>query len=70
MTTEKSKVTASKPAAAAVEDGTGVIALDPWLSPYKSALQERYSISTLSSLLRCFDAAVTYLQDRIFFLNG
>ncbi|KAG0378707.1 alpha-1,4-glucan branching enzyme [Mortierella sp. AD032] len=26
-----------------VEDGTGVIKLDPWLSPYKSALQERYA---------------------------
>lgn len=65
MTTEKSKVTASKTVAVA-EDGTGVIALDPWLSPYKTALQERYSISTLSSLLRCFDAVVTYPQDRTF----
>ncbi|KAG9066326.1 alpha-1,4-glucan branching enzyme [Linnemannia hyalina] len=43
MTTENSKVTASKQTAAATEDGTGVIALDPWLSPYKTALQERYA---------------------------
>ncbi|KAF9292384.1 alpha-1,4-glucan branching enzyme [Linnemannia elongata] len=43
MTTEQSKVSASKSTAAAAEDGTGVIALDPWLSPYKTALQERYA---------------------------
>lgn len=66
MTTEQSKVSASKSTAAAAEDGTGVIALDPWLSPYKTALQERYSMLTVSSLLHCFDAADTYLQDRAF----
>lgn len=65
MTTEKNKVTA--------EDGTGVIALDPWLSPYKTALQERYSIPTLISLLLLYFVAVhTYFQDRafIFISNG
>jgi len=30
-------------AATSLEDGTGVIQLDPWLAPYKTALQERYA---------------------------
>ncbi|KAG0202320.1 alpha-1,4-glucan branching enzyme [Mortierella sp. GBA30] len=41
MTTEN-KVTAAA-VTPALEDGTGVIQLDPWLAPYKSALQERYA---------------------------
>jgi hypothetical protein len=74
MTTEKNKVTATKttaaaPAPKAAEDGTGVIALDPWLSPYKTALQERYSLPTLIS--RFCDALLpshTYFQYRAFIL--
>ncbi|KAF9569561.1 alpha-1,4-glucan branching enzyme [Mortierella alpina] len=41
MTTEN-KVTAGA-AGTSFEDGTGVIQLDPWLAPYKTALQERYA---------------------------
>ncbi|KAF9185660.1 alpha-1,4-glucan branching enzyme [Haplosporangium sp. Z 11] len=42
MTTEN-KVTAEATTASAFEDGTGVIKLDPWLLPCKSALQQRYA---------------------------
>ncbi|KAF9961855.1 alpha-1,4-glucan branching enzyme [Mortierella alpina] len=41
MTTENKVTTGA--AATSLEDGTGVIQLDPWLAPYTIALQERYA---------------------------
>ncbi|KAF9345753.1 hypothetical protein BGX26_002772 [Mortierella sp. AD094] len=38
-----SMTTPAVPPPSAIADGTGVIQLDPWLAPYKEALQERYA---------------------------